>query len=98
MTTICRCWACTDFRAAFYQRTDEELITLVNTTDDRHRFMRVFAFIELYYRCGVFDPSMPYRVWRIVMGPGVPPPFSSSGFGAFRAQPDWRSLGWAQVH
>ena len=92
-------WACVDIAAPIYKRSDEELLTLIERKDDRHRLMRAFAFIELYYRAGCFDPSMPYRVWSLVMGPDVPPPVSTLGGGAFPLPYDWRRGGWgAPVH
>lgn len=77
-----------------YQRTDEELWILVQMRDNWHREWRVYAYIELYYRAGVFDPLMPYRVWSTVMGADTPQPMSRMGVGAFKIKHDG---GWAQA-
>jgi hypothetical protein len=58
---------------------------LAQTTDEHHRLKRVLAFIELFYRAGVCDPTMPYRVWVKLMG-DAEPPFAYSGIGAFQIQ------------
>lgn len=86
MNNFCRCKFCMDNKIQFWKVPEEQLLDLASTTDDRHRFMRVYAFIELLYRAGVFSPAMPYIVWRHVMGPNIPPPFSYSGFGPFSAR------------
>ena len=95
MNARCTCWACVDIKAPVYKQSTENLLWLIEQKDSRHQFTRVFAFIELYYRAGCFDPSMPYRVWSFVVGPDAPPPVSCLGLGAFPRQYDLRSNGWA---
>ncbi|MGE0582995.1 MAG: hypothetical protein AB7P31_12795 [Steroidobacteraceae bacterium] len=96
MNNFCRCKFCTDNKIQFWKLPDEQLIDLASTTDDRHRFMRVYAFIELLYRAGVFSPAMPYIVWRHVMGPNIPPPVSATSFGAFPSRLQTGSTDWAR--
>ncbi len=86
MNQSCRCRFCVDHTIQFWRVSDSELIELVSTTDARHRLARVSAYVELFYRAGIFTPAMPYIVWRYVMGPQIPPPVSSSGFGAFSSR------------
>jgi hypothetical protein len=59
-----------------YSYTDAALAAVAQTSDEQHRRQRVHAVIELYYRAGVCDPGMPLRVWLIVMGTEVDPPFA----------------------
>jgi hypothetical protein len=87
-----------------YLYTETALEWLVSQTlDEHHRRKRVFAFIELFYRAGVFDPMMPYRVWMAIMGTEEDPPFAyakrsnslaAMGIGAFQPprQPDGSRL------
>lgn len=94
MNAGCRCSFCMDPRLDYTKVSSEVLLDVAGTTDDRHKLARVCAFIELMYREGVFAPTMPFIVWRQVMGPGVPPPTSSTGFGAFwdrRGRSHWAS-------
>lgn len=82
MTDHCRCLFCRNPRAILIEKTDDELFHVIfEKRDQGHSIFRVAAYIELYYRCGVFDPDMPYRVWEAVMG-DAPPPYSWHG-GAF---------------
>lgn len=83
MNSNCRCKYCVNPRIEFYKEPDEDLINLALTRDDRHKLARVSAYIELFYRAGVFSPVMPYIVWRYVIGPHIPPPVTATGFGAF---------------
>ena len=89
----CLCPFCTDSRRPMYLRTDEELWILVQMRDNWHKEWRVYAYIELIYRSGNFDPHIPYLVWTIVMG-DIPPPMSRLGFGAFPIKHD---AGWSQA-
>jgi hypothetical protein len=110
----CICPFCTEPNRPMYSYTDTALTWLVQTTDDHHKRMRVKGYIELFYRAGVFDPMMPYRVWIAVMGTDVDPPFTKDGIGAFqvprlpdgtRTDGQWwwwdkvgRQMPWSQVH
>jgi hypothetical protein len=79
----CHCLFCRNPRALLIEQADDELLHVVlDKRDEDHAIFRVAAYIELYYRCGIFDQDMPYRVWNAVMG-DAPPPFSWQG-GAFR--------------
>jgi hypothetical protein len=78
----CICSFCLEPSRPMYQYTDVALEWLVQTTDDHHKRKRVNGYIELFYRAGVFDPMMPYRVWLVVMGPNVDPPFAQKGLSA----------------
>lgn len=80
--TACRCKFCVE-PVQFWRVPEDELLDLAGSTDARHQYMRVFAFIELFYRRGIFHPSMPFVVWRQVMGPGIPFPTNGGGMGAF---------------
>lgn len=78
----CTCLFCRKPRALLIEQSDDELFHVVfEKRDDSHAVFRVAAYIELYYRAGVFDQDMPYRVWRNVMG-DTPPPYSGAT-GAF---------------
>lgn len=91
----CICPFCTEPSRPMYLYTDAALEWLVSQTcDEHHRRKRVFAYIELSYRAGVFDPLMPYRVWLAVMGPDEDPPFARNGIGAFQPprKPDGKPL------
>ena len=83
MNQSCRCRFCVDHTIQLWKVSDEELIEVASTTDARHKLARVSAYIELFYRAGVFSPAMPRIVWRYVMGPHIPPPVSATPFGAF---------------
>lgn len=89
MTTVkCGCPFCTDPQRPIYAHTDEALWWLVQTRDDIHdKRKRVYAYIHLFYRAGITDPFMPYRVWLTIMGPDIDPPFvnkTTNGIGAFQ--------------
>lgn len=79
----CICPFCTEPQRPMHLYTDTALEWLAQTTDEHHRLKRVYAFIELYFRVGVCDPAMPYRVWRALMGDAVPP-FAAGAVGAFQ--------------
>jgi hypothetical protein len=78
----CICPFCLEPSRPIYSYTDVALTWLVQTTDDHHKPMRVKGYIELFYRAGVCDPMMPYRVWLVVMGPDIDPPFAQKGLSA----------------
>jgi hypothetical protein len=80
----CICPFCAEPRRPMFLYTESALEWLCMQTDERHKRPKVFAFIELYYRAGVFDPRMPYVVWLNVMGPNELPPFAYNGIGAFQ--------------
>jgi hypothetical protein len=80
--THCCCLFCKNPKSILIDQREEDLWYVVNEKlDSVHAFVRVFAYIELYYRNGVFDPLMPYLVWTVVMGDTTPP--RSAPFGAF---------------
>jgi hypothetical protein len=81
---ICICPFCTEPRRPMYLYTDTALEWLAQTADEQHKRARVFAFIEVFYRAGVCEPLMPYRVWIAIMGTEVDPPFARNGIGAFQ--------------
>ena len=78
---ICICPFCVEPKRPMYLYTDAALQWLAQTVDEHHKTRRVWAFIELFYRAGVCDPLMPYRVWIAIMGTDVDPPFACKGCG-----------------
>lgn len=78
----CICPFCTEPRRPMYSYHDAPLEWLAQTSDEHHKRRRVNAFIELFYRAGVFSPMMPYWVWLNVMGTEVDPPFAQKGLSA----------------
>ena len=65
MRTTCHCPFCTDPVTPIWKRTDNELWIVVQLRDDRHSHHRYRAYVELFFRAGVFDPLMPRRVWSV---------------------------------
>lgn len=90
MLKSCSCPFCVEPERPIYSHSDEALWWLVQTRDDIHdKRKRVYAYIHLFYRAGVFDPMMPYRVWITVMGTEEDPPFATAEtkhLGAFQPQ------------
>lgn len=73
---VCICPFCVEPSRPMYLYTDAALQWLAQTVDEHHKLRRVYAFMELFYRAGVCDPLMPYRVWIAIMGTDVDPPFA----------------------
>jgi hypothetical protein len=94
MLKSCRCPFCTEPERPIYAHTDESLWWLVQTRDDIHdKRKRVYAYIHLFYRAGIFDPMMPYRVWINVIGTEEDPPFACKGSARGGADDGPRSQG-----
>lgn len=86
---VCICPFCVEPKRPMYLYTDAALSWLAQTFDEHHRRKRVYAFIELFYRAGECDPTMPYLVWRAIMGIDILPPFAwGNNIGAFQPPRD----------
>lgn len=76
------CLFCENPSALLIEQSEEDLMhVILERRDQGHAIFRVYAYIEMYFRCGVFDPLTPYRVWQAVMGDAIPP--CQFGRGAF---------------